>query len=209
MQKNLGWLVVVCFSVFAILSLIVHGITGYDPIRASLSTYATGPRGWIEETGFFLSLIGQVSLTIGLFMALPHTKPILAGIISYCVSSIGVLLVVLFPSSTFVDRPTDGLHWLGAFMTFAAFPLMALLISLAIRSIPEWQTTAPIAILFVSLNITIVVLFAIMYFASLPGKFVAEKVDVIFTTAWQITMGYQLAKHSLASNKPLASASVH
>lgn len=196
MQKSIGWLVVFCFTFFALFSIIAHFATGFDPVRASLSTYATGPRGWIEESGFVLSLIGQVSLTIGLFLALPRTKRMYVGIIAYCVSSIGVLLVVLFPSSTFEDRPTDGLHWLGAFMTFAAFPLMALVISLSFRSFSQWRTIASPTLTIVALNIVMVLIFAVLYFATLPGKFIAEKVDVVFTTAWQLVVGYHLAQVS-------------
>ncbi len=189
-----GTAAIVLLTVYMLGAAVSQFISPYNPLRASLSTYANGPYGYIVETGFILSFLTYPLMIFALGRTLARSTQRILGQIGFAITALAVLLVIFFPSSTFVDRPTDGIHITSAFIAFAVFPIATILFTIAFGRDPRWQAFQRTAWGFVIANLIVVAVFASLYISHTTGEWIAEKVDVVITNGWVIATALWLRR---------------
>lgn|GEM_PF-3836256 len=192
--KPFSTLIVAFLSVYLSLAVITHLVSYYDPIAASLSTYAVGQFGAIMETGFVLSMLSHFVMAYCLSQTLPPTLPARIGIGLLVLAGVGVLLVVLFPSSTFIDRPTDGIHLTGALLSFITFPIGSILLTVAFGQSDMWRDYQRTSAIIIGVALLVIIAFGVLYFTHSHWRWIGEKADVVVTTGWMIAAAAWLAR---------------
>ena len=128
--------------IWFILLVIVQGILqpDYSHIAMPISALAAWPAGWMQNLNFFVSAILTAAFAIGMHSAIRPRRFGLAGIFLLLASSLGLLVVGLYPWINVNGVPTEPpRHVVGAVLTFVGASLGLVILSRRMAADPQWR----------------------------------------------------------------------
>ena len=172
-------------------------ITGYSPIRDSVSSLALTSIGWLQSICFLaMGLLLEIFIA-GLFFNIRKTRGFHAGIVVLALCGFVLMLIAAFTmDAPGTPRTTDGIiHSIASYSLGLLFPIALLLLAPSLKSTTNWKN-----IFFYTLVAGILAFVLIMgaLFAEQRGWFgLYERIIILNAIIWVEVVAVHLLRLSL------------
>jgi hypothetical protein len=116
-------------------------ITGYSPIRDTVSSLALTPIGWLQSICFLAMGLLLEIFTAGLFFNIHRARGFYAGVVLLVLCGFELMLIAAFHmDAPGTPRTTDGIiHSIASYSLGLLFPFAILLLAPSLKSTPNWK----------------------------------------------------------------------
>ena len=116
-------------------------ITGYSPIRDTVSSLALTPIGWLQSICFLAMGLLLEIFTAGLFFNIHRARGFYAGVVLLVLCGFELMLIAAFHmDAPGTPRTTDGIiHSIASYSLGLLFPVAILLLEPSLKSTPNWK----------------------------------------------------------------------
>lgn len=174
--------------------------TGMDPIRETISMYVWCGYGQIQTIALYTMAVLMISVTCRLYFILVRTSPRKAGIIIFALTSLGMLLVAIFPTRAHHAILTwkNILHVATAISISGLFPLALLFLAPVFKQHPYFKTISSVSFVTASIAILVGIIGAVMIGGSLAGLGIVERILMLNAIIWLMVLGILLLRYDTA-----------
>jgi len=116
-------------------------ITGYSPIRDSVSSLALTPIGWLQSIYFLAMGLLLEIFVAGLFFNIHRARSFYAGIVLLALCGFVLMLIAAFHiDAPGTPRTTDGIiHSIASYSLGLLFPIAILSLAPSLKSTTNWK----------------------------------------------------------------------
>jgi hypothetical protein len=193
---------IVCIPfLFLVFQIFFHCIdTGMNPVRETISMYVYCGYGYMQTISLHAIAALMIGVTVRLYFVLPSSSLSRAGISLIGLTSLGMLLVAIFPTRAHDAVLTwkNVLHVVTALGVSGLFPLSLLLLSPAFRQYPHFKNIYSVSVISACIAILVGIAGTVIIGGGLTGLGIVERILMLNAIIWLMVLGVNLLKYDIA-----------